>query len=29
MAAAVDLPSLDLYLLSQLFLAVLAVAGWL
>ena len=29
MAAAVGLPSLDLYLLSQLFLAVLAVVGWL
>ena len=29
MAAAVGLPSLDHYLLSQLFFAVLAVAGWL
>ena len=29
MAAAVGLPSLDLYLLNQLFFAVLAVAGWL
>ena len=28
MTATVGLPSLDLYLLSQLFLAVLAVVGW-